>query len=445
MTFYTLSFLFCFLPLSMLLFYCTPTRFKNATLLLISLAYYALIDWHHLWLMVVSVLFDYAMSWYMRVNDNDNKKRRLALALSVIKSLGLFVGTSIISQIGMSTFPVGLLVYTMTATGYLVDVYRGDASYETNLIDFSLFCIFFGKIIVGPLVAYKDMREYLKEKRLSLSMISTGVLTLVSGVAKQVILAQGAQRVYVSLAAIPRDHMTVSAIWLLVLCVAMTMYFTLAGYCDMARGLGMIYSLKLPRNFYYPFQAIGVQEFFGRFNITINDFIRKYVFVTLGGGKNGTLQMAINLLLTGMLMGLWFGIRLNYLLWGVYLALFMILERRFTEKYLLALPKIIGRIITFAIVLLSFAVFAGDHLSSTLFYLQNMFFLGDAPFLNDNVSFILRTNYPILLLCLLFATSLLQMTSNAVAKRYPRLMEILRALAHIFLMFLTIGYLLTSI
>lgn len=317
--------------------------------------------------------------------------------------------------------PTGLLIYTLTSMGYVIDVYRGDEPFEKNWFRFALFCTFFGKIICGPIVQYGDMRQQLVERKPSLSAISNGLILFVSGLAKQVILAGNAQEMYQKLMTIPQESLSIVSVWLIVLSFTFSLYFTLSGYCDMARGLAQIYSMRLPENFHYPFQSRTVSDFFNRFNITVTQFFNRYVYVMLGGDSNGTLSTAVNISLTAMLLGLWFGFRVNYLLWGCWFALLILLERWFFMKVLVHIPVFFSRVYTFILVLLSFTIFASDSLQQTWFYMKTMFGFGAEQISNGYSNYILSCNWPLVLLCFFFMTSVGNLLSRGIKKRYPLL------------------------
>ena len=253
----------------------------------------------------------------------------------------------------------------------------------------------------------------------------------IGGFAKLVILAQGNLAVKQSIEQMENATGTVLSVWILIITTTFGLYYTLTGYCDMARGLGCFFGLRFPENFHSPFQSRTVSYFFNRFNITVTQFINRYVYVFLGGDSNGVLSTIVNTLLTTMLMGLWFGIRLNTLVWGIYFAAFILLERYFLMRFLEKMPPIVDRIYTFIVVMFSFTIFSGSSLRVTAYYIKSMFGLNHLPFANSAVSYILTTNY-LLLLCSFFcATSLSSLVGKFVHNKLPRLADLLGTVVYL--------------
>ncbi|MBQ8598743.1 MAG: hypothetical protein IJ411_01305 [Oscillospiraceae bacterium] len=213
--------------------------------------------------------------------------------------------------------------------------------------------------------------------------------------------------------------MSIVSVWLSVLSFTFDLYFTLSGYCDIARGLAQIFSMRLPESYHFPFQSRTVSDFFNRFNITVTQFTNRYVYVILGGDTNGTISTMLNTLLTAMLLGLWFGIRLNYVVWGCWFAVLMLLERWFLMKILVHIPVLFTRIYTFVLVLLSFTIFASDSLSQAWFFMKTMFGFGNRQWLDAYASYVLSGNIPLLLCCLFFMTSIGSLLLRELRKRYP--------------------------
>lgn len=442
MGFTTLSFVFAFLPVSIILFYISPKKWKTAVLLVISLAFYVTMDPTNLIMMLVSITYDYIMAHLILTAKKDIRLRKIPLVASVVKNIILMVVFGVQYQMTKIGMPLGLMVYAMTSMGYVIDIYRGDEPLEENWVNFALFCTFFGKIFYGPIVQYSVMREDIVNRKPSLSSISAGLVTFFSGLAKQVILAQGAVQVCTQLQQIPYNQLSVTSVWLLVVSFAFAMYFTLSGYSDMAQGLAQVFSMKLPESYRHPFQSRTVSDFFNRFNITVTQYINRYVYVFLGGDRGGFLSTALNTLLTTMLMGLWFGIRLNYLVWGVYFAVFILFEKYFLLKYLRKIPVLFTRMYTFAIVTMSFTIFAGSSLRYTWFYLKTMFQFQSRELLDGWTAYILNSNYLILALCFFGVTSLWDKLTQWLQKKYPAVSAGVSVVYHIALLTITVAMML---
>lgn len=422
----SISFIYLFLPVSLLLYYAVPGRMKNLTLLGISLVFYSMADPAWLLVMLLSVGLDYVMASILEeYQEQKPDAARIVIGLCVAKALLLILWPGIMLQLHGTPMPLGIQVYTLTSLGHLIDIYRGDAPREKDLIKFGLFCCFFGKLFAGPLVYSQDFFPQLEEKKPSLDAVSNGVITFSWGFAKQVILAEGSYQVCQQLQALPKREITILSSWLLIITFTFAMYFVLSGYCDMARGLGMMFQLTLPRNFYYPFQSRTVSDFFNRFNITFNHYIRRYVFRTLGGDEGGFAPCAANILFVTILMGLWFGISLNLVVWGIYFAVFLLLEKYLFSRWFSKIPPLFLRGYTFCVVMLSFTVFAGQDLSQTGRLLRNMFAFGRLELVNNSSLYILTQNYGVILLCFVFSVSIAEKIVKFLHKYLPAPAKIL--------------------
>ena len=369
----TLSFQFLFLPAVLLCFTLAPQRCKNGVLVAASLIFYALGDLRFLPLMLCSLLLDYGVCAKLVRSTVQMKGRRLFFWGSIIKNILLMVVSMAGSQLGWFPMPLGLMVYTVTSMGYVIDVYNGDEYFDGDLIDFLLFTTFFGKLQAGPIVQYTELKEQWQHRELGLQRVKTGVKFYVGGLAKLVILAQGNAAVQQAIEQLPDASQTVLSTWVFIIVSTFSLYYTLTGYCDMARGLANLLGMDFPENFHYPFQSRTVSDFFNRFNITVTKFINRYVYIFLGADTNGVLSTIVNTLLTTMLMGVWFGLRLNYLVWGVYFAAFILLERYFLMRFLVRMPPIVDRIYTFVVVMFSFTIFSGGDAADDRTYIRSMF------------------------------------------------------------------------
>lgn len=420
----TLTFLFLFLPASMLVFYLCPSKYKNASLAVMSLLFYASNDWKNLPILLLSLLFDYLVCSKLVRFGSNQKGRRTIFWSSILKNILLMVLAMAMMELGWITMPLGLLVYTVTSMGYVIDVYNGDERFDGKIMDYLLFTCFFAKLYAGPIVQYSQLREQWENRDLSLERINTGMKLSVSGLAKIVILAGGNIQIQTAIQEITPGEESVLSVWFLIITSTFALYYTLTGYCDMARGLGNLFGMQLPENFHYPFQSRTVSDFFNRFNITVTQFINRYVYVFLGGDTNGVLSTTVNTLLTTMLMGLWFGIRLNYLVWGIYFAGFILLEKCFLMKYLQKIPPIFDRMYTFVVVMFSFTIFSGDSLKTTGYFLKSMFGLNSLPIFNNAILYILSANYLVILLSFFFATSLVSLIGKMIRNKVSHITEI---------------------
>ncbi len=431
MQFCSLSFLYMFLPISVILFYTVPAHRRNLALLAISLLFYSMADNTWLVVMMLSICFDYVMAGLIEDYKSSQKYSRVIFYICVVKELLMIIWCDMMHQLRGMSIPVGLYVYTLTSLGYITDLYKGKIKKEDNIVDFALLCCFFGKIFAGPLVSGKEFIAQLKVQKRSLSGMGEGVVTFVRGFAKQAVLAAGMHEVYEQLQMLNAEQITVMSAWLLMISYTFSLYYVLAGFCDMARGLGKIFGLELPRNFYYPFQSRTVQDFFDRFNITYADFLKRYIINPLGRGDGGFWNYASSTLLLAVLMGFWFGINLNNLVWGIYFTVFIIIEKYVLFRWIPKIPPMFLRLYTFSIVMLSFTIFAGENLSQTAEYLRAMFGVGSITFSNNSLLYIIAQHWAVILLSFIFATNITDKINGFLNKYTPMLSNVLSVVLNV--------------
>ena len=433
---YSLSFLLVFLPLTAAVYYAVAPRYRVFTLFIASLYFYGSISPVGLAIMAASVGTDYLLARPLFLWGKGDRRARGLLLFGAGKSILLFVVLSSLSQLRGTAMPIGVVVYAFTSLGYLVDLYNGEADLVVSPYEYGLFCCFFGKLYVGPILSYNDFSRQLRDFRPSLTRVGAGVVFLLHGLAKKVILADSLSVLTGQLRDIPYQDKTVLSVWMLIICSIFQIYYTLSGFSDMARGIGGVFGLELPENFHYPLQAESVTDFFSRFNISANRFVRKYVYGALGAEDNGPVATTLNIMLITMLMGLWYGIRLNYLIWGASLGVFIVVETIWGEQVIDRLPVLARRVYTLTVIIVSFAWYSSLSLSQGIFYLQTMFGARSFELLrglggntsyamlwSDGSVYLLLSNWLLLVVCVLASTSLVHRNAQRLQHRFPWLME----------------------
>ena len=438
----SLSFLYLFLPASLAVYYLFPRQLRYGALLGISLFFFLLADLPALLLLSLSVTADYGLGLLMERFEERNRRRKAIMLLIVGKNLCLFFGVFCFCQLRGAPVPLGLSVCTLLGVGYGVDIYNGEALYEHNWCKFLLAHILFVKLPAGPLVRYRTLREQLGEKKADLAGMAGPICLFIQGVSKQALLGAPMQRMYQSLTGFAPAKHSVFSLWLMPLCAAMSLYFTLSGYCDMARGLGGMFGVELPRNFYYPYQSRSVTDFVGRFNISVTSYLKTYIYHPLGEDSGGFVSTALNIGVVTLLWGLWFGLRINYLLWGLYFLLLILLERSVWGKILIKLPTFFSRIYTFSLVLFSFVIFNGKSLGESLFFFRGMLGLGGLAPATSSSMYLASQYLPYLILAVLFSTSLPHSIKSALQTKSPAAACAAGALCYSVLLVVSTGFIL---
>ena len=433
---YSLSFLLVFLPVTAAVYYAARPHYRVFVLFVASLYFYGSISPVGLAIMLGSVGADYLLARPLFLWGKGDKRARSLLLLAAAKNIFLFVVLSSLSQLRGTEMPIGVVVYAFTSLGYLVDLYNGEADLVMSPYEYGLFCCFFGKLYVGPILGYNDFSRQLRQFRPSLTRMGEGVVFLLHGLAKKVILADSLTILTQQLRDIPYLDKTVLSVWMLIICVIFQIYYTLSGFSDMARGIGGIFGLDLPENFHYPLQSESVTDFFSRFNISANRFVRKYVYGALGAEDNGPFPTTLNIMLITMLMGLWYGVRLNYLVWGASLGVFIVVETLWGERFFAKVPDLVRRCYTLVLIIVSFAWYSSLSLAQGAFYLQTMFGMrtfevlrglgGDGTYAmlwSRESLYLIIQNWLLLAACVLGSTSILHRNAQRLQHRFPRTME----------------------
>ncbi|MEG1994659.1 MAG: MBOAT family O-acyltransferase, partial [Oscillospiraceae bacterium] len=348
----SISFIFLFLPILVMIYYLASDKYKNFVLSLASIAFYFMLSPKYLAVMLVSIFFDFAMSFAMKSANQNMKKRAIPLLGSIVKNVVLIAGVVYVCKQAETALPVGIFIYTFTAMGYIIDVYEGEVPYENNIIDFTLFCCFFGKLVFGPIITYKEFLASSTAKKHDIKTISKGGVLFIQGVAKLEIISQSMFGIYIDFKEICLENRTIFASWGLIFCLSMAVYYMLSGYCDIARGTAKLFGFELQENMVYPYTSPSVKEFFATFNKSVAAFFGKYVFLPLGGAKRGVVYSTFNILLMCMLWGVWFGFDINFALWGIYIGIFICFEQFYFGDVLKKLPEFVGKFYSRIVILL---------------------------------------------------------------------------------------------
>lgn len=389
MVFSSLVFLFFYLAVVLLVYYIVPRKYRNFVLLLFSLLFYGWGEPVFITLMLFSTVSDYTFGRLIdRNRDNRPKARAFMIAavavnlalLGVFKYAGLLTDTLRIlppfSQIPIVTIPlpIGISFYTFQTMSYSIDVYRGDAPVQKNIIAFGTYVTLFPQLIAGPIVRYKDVAEQMEGRRENVDQFAHGVRLFLIGLGKKALLGNQMALLW-DLLREKQDSLGILGAWLGITAFALHIYFDFGGYSDMARGLGNMLGFEFLKNFDYPYISRSISEFWRRWHISLGTWFREYVYIPLGGNRKGMPRTIRNLLIVWFLTGLWHGASWNYVLWGVYFGFLIMLERLFLEKWIRSLPRAFSHIYLLVLVLVSWVFFYFEDTAQMVHYLGLMFTL----------------------------------------------------------------------
>ena len=461
MEFCSLGFIFVFLPLAIVCYAFTPGRYRNYALFLINAVYYLMLGWRAAAITLAAALIDYAAALFIASARGRGRIAVFRLPVLIIaagKNIAGAVLFAVIGELSSTVAVAGFAVYALTATGYLIDVFRSECAAERDPVKFLLFSTFFCKMYIGPLVRYGEIKPQLDgaggKRRFSLEETGEGLTLFLRGAAKKVLLADRLAEFQTSLAAVCETAPSLLGSWLTVLVFALRIFFELSGFSDMAQGLGLIFGLRLPSNFYYPYQSLGVGDFLRRFNTTVSQFFSHYVYDALRPKSSSAKPDAdaqktprqgrvpeeiLNTLLVCLLFGMWFGVKLNYIVWGVYLALFIVLEKFVVRKALDAMPRLFVRAYSFMAVLISFVIFSGENLRQSAENIGLMFNFSRSA-TSPELNYLISGNWLLLTLAVLFSFSLFALFGRILRKRAKPAADMISAIFAVALLVLTAAF-----
>ncbi len=438
MLFSSLEFLYVFLPLTLFLYFLSPRRLKNFTLLLLSLLFYAYGEPIYVFLMIVTI----AVNYFFGISLGRWKCRRALLILAVAVNVGLlffFKYAGVVFPIlGTIPLPVGISFYTFQALSYVADVYRGEVDASHSPVAFGAYITMFPQLIAGPIVRYSDVERQLKDRSYTTERIASGIATFLAGLSKKVLLANPAGALADTLLG-GADTMLSAILWLLFF--AFQIYFDFSGYSDMAVGLGRILGFDFPENFRYPYIAKSITDFWRRWHVTLSSFFREYVYIPLGGNRRGRGRTYLNLLIVWSLTGLWHGASVNFLLWGLYFFVILCVEKAFLNRIFHRIPSFFCHLYAIFLILFGWLIFASDGTRNTLFLLS---LIGNAPFLDGWILYELRKNALFLCILILGCTPLPKRLYERMECRAPRAFCPLRIILCLGSLILCTAYLASS-
>lgn len=434
MVFSSILFLFYFLPLTLLLYFLSPRRYRNLILFISSLAFYSWGEPKYIWIMIFSTILDYSCGRFIDRNRKKGftRKMKVGLMVSIMGNLGLLCffkyGDFIIGNINKLfaldfpllkiPLPIGISFYTFQTMSYTIDVYRGDTRVQDNIISFASYVTLFPQLIAGPIVRYQTVAEEIDKRRESYDLFSQGIKRFIIGLGKKVLLANNIGILWETVSQINIDQLPIVTAWLGILAFSFQIYFDFSGYSDMAIGLGKIFGFNFLENFNYPYMSESITDFWRRWHISLGSWFKEYVYIPLGGNRGGIYRQLRNILIVWGLTGIWHGASWNFLVWGCYFGLLLILEKLFLLRILERLPSFLRRIYTLFIVVISWAIFAFDSLGQGLAYIGALFGKGGRILYNSHSIYLLYTNILLFLILLIASTDFPKNTWKILSRKY---------------------------
>lgn len=438
MVFSQLTFLYYFLPIVMIVYFFASDKIRNVLIFITGLLFYAWGEPFYVCLMLLSTAIDYTAGRLMAKYDDDNKKRKICLIVSVCMNVGLLAifkysdflidsfngvfSTSITNPVvlvnkalnslypfGLNEkrveLPIGISFYTFQSMSYTIDLYLRNIKVQKSFLNFASYVSLFPQIVAGPIVRYEDVANELESRTVNIAKISAGIGLFVKGLAKKVLLANNIGMVWTQIKAMDYSTISVATAWLGIIAFAFQIYFDFSGYSDMATGLGKMLGFEFPKNFDHPYISKSISEFWRRWHITLGSWFRSYVYIPLGGNRNGNFKTYRNLFITWALTGLWHGASWNFILWGLFFGVLIIIERLGFGKILEKLPSAVSMLYTFVMVLFGWVLFDTDTLADAGRYYAAMFGAGGS-LVDSYARYTIASNAIMLTLCILISGGL---------------------------------------
>ena len=412
MLFSSISFLYYFLPCVLVLYFLVPRHFKNIILLISSLFFYAWGEPRLVLLMSATIVIGYVLGILM---ERDAKRKKLYLVIALLCFLGALgyfkytdffidninrvTGLSIpLLRIGL---PIGISFYTFQILSYNIDVYRGDVKAQKNLLHLATYISMFPQLIAGPIVRYKDVAVQLETREHSIDKVAQGIRRFVFGLSKKILIANVLGEICETFRA--SNDKSVLFYWMYAIAFSLHIYFDFSGYSDMAIGLGKIFGFDFMENFNYPYVSKSITEFWRRWHISLGNWFRDYVYIPLGGSRVNTARHLFNILVVWMLTGFWHGAAWNFIIWGLYFAVLLVIEKTFLLKHL-EHSKVLSHVYVLFAVVISFVIFNATSLPQVLTDIGGLFGKGNLPLVSAEAIYYLRSYAVIFVLAILGAT-----------------------------------------
>ena len=435
MVFSSITFLFYFLPIVLIIYYLIPNKYKNIVLLISSFIFYFYGEPKNIYIMILSILATYIFGILID-KYKKTKYSKIFLILSIFINIGLLIyfkyADFIIKNINLwlsnkidlihVILPIGISFYTFQLISYIVDVYRGEAKVQKNIIKLATYISLFPQLIAGPIVRYTTIENQLENREYNMKNFSIGVRRFIIGLGKKVMIANVmGNLINIFLVS---DEKSVLFYWLYAIALMIQIYFDFSGYSDMAIGLGKMLGFDFPENFNYPYIATSITDFWRRWHISLSSWFRDYIYIPLGGNRVSKLKWIRNIIIVWMLTGLWHGAEWNFVIWGLYFGVLLIIEKVFLLKRLQKIPKVISRIYTLFIVMISFIIFNGEGISTILENIGGLFKFVSIPLITNESMYYLKSYIIVIILGIIGATPICKnILTNEKLKKIVNILE----------------------
>ena len=453
MLFTSISFLYYFLPTIIILYFITPKKYRNYILLIFSIIFYMYGEPKYVILMLVEIL----VAYFGALLIDKYKSKEIFLItiiihiglLCVFKYTDLFITTiNSIFKSNINLFnialPIGISFYTFQILSYVIDVYRGKVKVQKNILKLATYVSLFPQLIAGPIVRYETICDELDNRDETIEKFSLGVRRFIIGLAKKVLIANMLGELCTKFSLV--DERSVLFYWIFAISYMLQVYFDFSAYSDMAIGLGKMFGFTFLENFNYPFISKSITEFWRRWHISLSSWFKDYVYIPLGGSRKGTLKLVRNILIVWFLTGIWHGAAYNFILWGLFIGVFLVIEKLWLSKYISKLPKFLRNIYVLFIIMISFIMFNAGSINEAFFNIKGLFGLNKEVFINNYTIYYLKSYLVVLIIAIFGATPLFKNIIEKLKKSkcLNKIINILEPIFLVILLLLVTAYLIDS-
>jgi len=392
MVFASPLFLFMFLPITIIVYFILGKKLKNFWLMLVSIVFYSWGGANYAIIILISILLNYIIGIQIGRHKNNYRRKKQWLILGLILNFGIlgyfkyfnfFIDN--VAKLGQMFYPqflvvskpillpIGISFFTFQIVSYIIDVYRDDVAPQKNLINLALYILLFPQLIAGPIVRYIDIEKQINNRKITIENFNHGIQRFIIGLSKKVLISNSTGFIADYIFNNREFYNDMGLTWIGVMCYALQIYHDFSGYSDMAIGLGRMFGFDFLENFNYPYISKSIKEFWRRWHISLSTWFRDYLYIPLGGSKNGKLKTYRNLLIVFFATGLWHGASWNFIVWGLFYGVFLIVERGKFGDFIGKMPTILQRVYTMVIVLIGWVFFRAEDLNSALQFIRGMF------------------------------------------------------------------------
>ena len=455
MLFTSISFLYYFLPALIIIYFITPKKYKNIILLIASLLFYLYGEPKYVFLMIAEIIIAYIGAILIDKYKNQSKNILITTLFIHVFLLIIFKYTDFIIQaindisnanikLLNIALPIGISFYTFQIISYVIDVYNGKVKVQKNIINLATYVSLFPQLVAGPIVRYQTVEKELDDRVHSFNNFAYGIRRFFIGLAKKVLIANALGELCNKAFAL--NETTIIFYWIFGISYMLQLYFDFSAYSDMAIGLGRIFGFNFPENFNYPYISKSITEFWRRWHISLSTWFKDYVYIPLGGNRDGKYKQIRNILIVWLLTGIWHGANWTFLIWGLLFGIILIIEKIFLNKFMEKLPSFIRRIYVLFIVMILFIIFSSDNMSVALSNIKGLFGMNGEAFINDYTLHYLKSYLPILIIAFLGATPFIKTLIDKLRKNkyVNNIINILEPILIVMILFVVTSYLIDN-